>query len=138
MIPRTAPPDPYLREIRLDVWLWAARWFKARKQASDAVRGGHILLGGARAKPGRVVRIGDAIELSKGPYRFHIQVTALSTKRLSAKLASALYEESEESQNKRAEVKEALRLERLATPEYDGKGRPTKKDAREMRKVRNR
>jgi len=99
------PPTP---SVRLDVWLWAARFYKTRALAKDAVTLGKVELGGQRAKPSRTVRVGDALLVQRGEERFEIAVRGLSDQRGPASVAQALYEESPESQQRRAEAR-ALR-----------------------------
>lgn len=134
--PEQAAPTQQLNQVRIDVWLWAARWFRQRKDATDAVRGGRAELNGQRTKPGKELRIGDRLRITKGSFVFDIEVRGLSTKRLGAKHAIALYEEDDESKKKREELRARLRAERLALPHFDGKGRPSKKDARDLKKLK--
>lgn len=83
--------------VRLDKWLWAARFFKTRSLASQAVNGGKVHLNGARTKAARNVKIDDKLDISKGPYTFRVQVLALSLQRRPAVETRLLYAESEES-----------------------------------------
>ncbi|WCE03258.1 S4 domain-containing protein [Pseudoxanthomonas sp. JBR18] len=99
---------PATPSVRLDVWLWAARFYKTRALAKDAVTLGKVELGGQRAKPSRTVRVGDALLVQRGEERFEIAVRGLSDQRGPAPVAQALYEESPESQQRRAEAR-ALR-----------------------------
>jgi len=80
--------------MRLDRWLWAARFFKTRGLAQEAIAGGHVHLNGQRVKPARAVRPGDRLEISRGEERFEVHVTALADRRGPAAAARALYEES--------------------------------------------
>lgn len=91
---------------RLDKWLWSARFYKTRQLAAEAVRGGHVEVNGARAKPARGVRTGDRIKVRKAPFDFDVEVLDLRERRVSAKEAQGLYRETPESIEKR----EALRL----------------------------
>jgi len=84
-------------KFRLDKWLWAARFFKTRSLAAEAVEGGKVRLNGNRAKPGRAVRVGDEVAIRRGPYQWVIKVRALSLKRGPAPQAQSLYSETEES-----------------------------------------
>lgn len=102
----SAAPDA----IRLDVWLWAARFFKTRSLAKQALETGKAEIGGQRAKPSRTVRVGDALQVVRGEETFEIVVKALSDQRGPAPVAQALYEESEASRLRRAE----LRAQRIA------------------------
>jgi ribosome-associated heat shock protein Hsp15 len=115
-------------EIRLDKWLWAARFFKTRSLAADAVSGGKIEVNGDRAKPSRSVRAGDKLTIRRGPYEWIIIVKGLVRLRGSAAQARQLYEETEESARKRESAIARLKLERPA--EFDMAGRPSKKDRR--------
>lgn len=83
--------------VRLDVWLWAARFFKTRSLAKDAVENGKIDVGGQRAKPSRQVRVGDALKIARGEETFQIEVAALSDQRGPASVAVMLYREDETS-----------------------------------------
>ena len=96
--PRAEPglpaPTP---AVRLDLWLWAARFFKTRSLAKQAIETGKIEVGGQRAKPSRSVHVGDALAIARGEEIFRVEVQALSDTRGPAKIAQALYRESEES-----------------------------------------
>ena len=116
--------------VRLDRWLWAARFFKTRSLAAAAAQGGKIHVGGDRAKPARAVRVGDELQIRRGPYEWVVTVNGLSTRRGPAKETALLYEETEESVRKR----EAVRVQVQSQPAPFGKrgGRPTKKDRRDL------
>ncbi len=101
--------EPAQSGVRLDKWLWAARFYKTRQLAADAVRGGHVDINGARAKPARAVKTGDRLSIRKGPYSFAIEVLELVERRVSAKQAQALYRESEDSAAARALLRTQLR-----------------------------
>ena len=88
--------------VRLDKWLWAARFFKTRSTAQQAIEGGKVKLNGESTKPAKEVRAGDALVIHIGGYEWAIRVLQLSDKRGSASVAQTLYEESEESREKRA------------------------------------
>ena len=96
--------------VRLDLWLWAARFFRTRSLAKQAVETGTVDVGGQRAKASRLVRVGDALRIARGEERFEIEVRGLSDQRGSAPVAQALYAESEESRAQR----EAARAHRVA------------------------
>ena len=96
--------------IRLDIWLWAARFYKTRALAKHAVETGKVEVGGQRAKPARTLRVGDALQVARGDEVFEIEVLALSDTRGPAAVAQALYAESEASRQRR----EALRAQRRA------------------------
>lgn len=116
--------------MRLDKWLWAARFFKTRTLASDAVSGGKVQLNGARVKPSREVKIDDRLEVSNSEVRWEITVRALSDKRGPAPEARLLYEESPESIARREAQRETRTL--VADPAADLHGRPTKRDRRQI------
>ncbi len=100
------------RTVRLDVWLWAARFYKTRVLAKDAVALGKVEIGGQRAKPARAVRVGDVLQVQRGDERFEVTVLGLSDVRGPAPVAQALYSESEASQQRRAEVRATRAAER--------------------------
>ena len=114
--------------IRIDKWLWAARFFKTRSLAADAVTGGKIDVNGARAKPSRIMRLGDKLSIRRGPYESTVVVKGLAKLRGPASEAQLLYEETEESIRRRELTSAQLKLER--PPEFDSPGRPSKKDRR--------
>ena len=114
--------------IRIDKWLWAARFFKTRSLAADAVTGGKIDVNGARAKPSRIMRLGDKLSIRRGPYESTIVVKGLAKLRGPASEAQLLYEETEESIRRRELTSAQLKLER--PPEFHSPGRPSKKDRR--------
>jgi ribosome-associated heat shock protein Hsp15 len=116
------------REIRLDKWLWAARFFKTRSLAADAITGGKVEINGERAKPSRMVRAVDKLNIRRGPYEWTVIVKDVARLRGPASQAQQLYEETEESVRKREAVAAQLKLER--PPEFDTPGRPSKKDRR--------
>lgn len=100
------------RTVRLDVWLWAARFYKTRVLARDAVALGKVEIGGQRAKPARAVRVGDVLQVQRGEERFEVTVLGLSDVRGPAPVAQALYSESEASQQRRAQVRATRAAER--------------------------
>mgnify|MGYP001554794867 CR=1 FL=1 len=122
------------RGQRLDIWLWAARFFKTRGLAQKAVSGGHVRLNGQRAKPSREVRPGDRLEIQRGIERWDVAVTGTARRRGPATEARGLYEETAESQARREADRERRSLERAAAPRF--LGRPDKKGRRELRKLK--
>ncbi|MEG3638351.1 RNA-binding S4 domain-containing protein [Magnetococcus sp. PR-3] len=122
-------------KLRVDKWLWAARFFKTRAIATDAVNGGHVHLNGQRVKPSRVVKVGDELEITKGPYRFMVTVEGLNDKRGPAPEAQKLYTEKPESQEARQEISAQKRAERNSRPDY-GSTRPTKRDRRALDRLK--
>ncbi|HVS26722.1 MAG TPA: S4 domain-containing protein [Burkholderiales bacterium] len=117
-------------KVRIDKWLWAARFYKTRALAAGAVEGGKVRLDGARVKPSKTLRPGDALEIRQGPYRYSIMVRELSDRRGSAALASQLYAENEESKKAREQLKAQLQMQ--SRPFH--KGRPTKRARRQLQK----
>ena len=113
--------------MRLDKWLWAARFFKTRTLAVEAIEGGRVSVNGDRAKPAKEVRAGDALSIRRPPFEFAIVVKELSDKRGPASVAAPLYEETEESRARRT----VLAAEMKAMPQPRFKGRPTKKTRRD-------
>jgi ribosome-associated heat shock protein Hsp15 len=122
-------------KLRLDKWLWAARFFKTRSLAAAAVESGKVLVNGARVKPAKALAAGDTLSIRLGPYQHVAEVLALSSKRGPASEAQKLYRETEESRLRRAAL--ALELKAQPQPADDQKGRPTKKDRREMERVKS-
>ncbi len=127
------PPD---KRVRLDRWLWAARQYKTRSLASKAVGGGRVRLNDQRTKPGAAIHVGDRVTVRKGPYEFRLIVEALSESRGPAREAVKLYTETADSiaerEARRAQMKQSL------VQGYEGKGRPTKKERRELERLRRR
>ena len=119
--------------VRLDKWLWAARFFKTRSQAGQAVTGGKVHVAGARVKPARAIGIGEELRIQKGPYEFTVKVLGLSERRLSAPEAQKLYSETEESSRQRETVREERRLVRQAGI-IPPASRPGKRDRRLIKK----
>ena len=117
-----------LLTVRLDKWLWAARFFKTRQLAVDAVNAGHIELNGDRAKPAKSVKSGDEVKVRKPPYEFIVMVKAVSEKRGSATIARELFAETADS----IEARERLLAELRDMPPPIFKGRPTKRDRRTL------
>jgi ribosome-associated heat shock protein Hsp15 len=115
-------------ETRIDKWLWAARFFKTRALAAEAVNGGKVEVNGARAKPSRAVRPGDAINVRRGLYEWTVVVKHVAKLRGPAAQAQLLYQETEASVRRREAAIARLKLER--PPEFDDSGRPSKKNRR--------
>jgi ribosome-associated heat shock protein Hsp15 len=116
--------------VRLDKWLWAARFFKTRSLATEAVNGGKVELNGLRPKPSKDVKIGDQLRVRLGPFVHALVVRVLSDRRGPAAAAALLYEESAASIAERERLREQHRL--APATQYDERGRPTKKDRRAM------
>lgn len=115
-------------KMRIDKWLWAARFFKTRSLAADAVEGGKVTMNEARIKVAKAIGVGDRLDIRLGQYHFEVEVLALSNRRGPAPEAQKLYRESDESRARRAEIAANLR----ALPQPAFKGRPTKRDRRDI------
>ena len=122
--------------VRIDKWLWAARFFKTRGLAVEAIDGGKVQVNESRVKRSKFVRPGDHVRIRKGPYETQLTVRSLAERRLPAKDAVELYEESEESRVARERLLEQHRLARVAGEMSDG--RPTKKDRRLIHRFKRR
>ncbi len=114
-------------KMRIDKWLWAARFFKTRGLATDEVENGRVLVNEVRVKPAKTIAPSDMLDIRIGQYQFVVEVLALSGKRGPAPEAQKLYRESDESRERRAEIAARLRAE---PPPFSFKGRPTKRDRR--------
>jgi ribosome-associated heat shock protein Hsp15 len=114
--------------VRIDKWLWAARFFKTRSLAADAVDRGRVRIGGEPVKPARAVKVNDKISVDNGADRWEVVVLALSDVRGPAPVARTLYSETEDSVVRRERDQEARRL--FPEPGTSIKGRPTKRDRR--------
>jgi len=125
-----------LESVRLDKWLWASRFFKTRKMATEAINGGKVHLNGVRVKPSRSVKVGDKLDITRESYRYHITVQGLNDKRRPAKEAQRLYEETEESMRAREQERELRKLNSASVHQSDKK--PNKKERRQMDKWRGR
>ena len=123
-------------KVRLDKWLWAARFYKTRSLAADAIEGGKIEVNGDRAKRAKQVGPGDEVRVRIGAYEHVVQVRGTSERRGPATEAALLYEETPAS----AKAREALALQlRAANAAYGyDEGKPTKKDRREIQRFRDR
>jgi len=124
-----------LESIRLDKWLWAARFFKTRKLASDAVSGGKVHLNGQRTKPSKDVKVTDALEIHKDQYSWDITVLGINAQRRPVAEAVLLYSESEASSLKRAQDVAQRRAERLLMPD-EAAQRPNKKQRRQIHRFK--
>lgn len=120
-------------KVRLDRWLWAARFYKTRSQAAEAVTGGKVQVNDERPKRAKQVGIGDRLRVRHGPYDFLVTITGLAERRGSAKDAVGLFVEDEGGKAARLKLAEQLRV--APPPTYEGKGRPTKRDRRDMEKL---
>lgn len=118
-------------KVRLDKWLWAARFFKTRSLASDAIDGGKIHYDGFRAKPSREVRVGAMLRITRGDEVWEVVVRGLSMQRRGAPEASLLYVETPESQQRRAETADLKQVDFGIRDR--GEGRPTKRQRRQIK-----
>ncbi len=116
--------------VRLDKWLWAARFFKTRALAAEAVTGGKVKVNGERVKAAKALRAGDALRIHSGPYEYDVRVLGLSARRGPAAQAALLYEESELSQAARKALATRLAAERRLIAHAPG--RPTKNERRQL------
>jgi ribosome-associated heat shock protein Hsp15 len=127
----TPPPDS--SKLRIDKWLWAARFFKTRALAVDAIECGKVLLNNDRIKPAKTILPSDMLSIRLGPYLFEVEVLGLSDRRGPAPQAQKLYRETETGRVKR----EALAAEIKAQPKpSELKGRPTKRDRRDIERFK--
>lgn len=120
--------------IRVDKWLWAARFFKTRSAAQQAVEGGKVKLGGERIKPAKDVHVGDELMIQIGAYLWTVRVAQLSDKRGPATVARTLYTEDEASRTQREE--QAVLRKFAADPAQERHGRPTKRERRQLERWR--
>lgn len=120
--------------VRLDKWLWAARFFKTRSMAHEAIEGGKVYVDNIRAKPSRSVSVGDEMIITTQRGRFQIVVEQVSSQRGSGAIAAKMYRETDESKRQREEVAEMHRLARNAAPEE----RPNSQDRRLLRRIKER
>jgi ribosome-associated heat shock protein Hsp15 len=122
--------------VRLDKWLWAARFFKTRSQAAEAIEGGKVQVAGERVKRAKLVQAGDELRIRLGPYEHVVHVRAVSERRGPAAVAVLLYEETAESKAAREAMAAQLKAE---APLFSfGHGKPSKKDRRAIERFRER
>ena len=122
--------------VRLDKWLWAARFFKTRALAVEAIEGGKVQLNGDRAKRSKGVQAGDTVHVRMGPYEHEVRVLGVSDRRGPAAQAALLYEETEASRLAREKL--SLQLRSVQHDFAFEKGRPTKKERRDIHRFRDR
>ena len=121
-----------MNNIRLDKWLWACRFYKTRAIAKTAIDSGKVQYDDSKAKPSKIVKVGDCIKLRQSFDEKTIEIMALSDKRQSASIAQTLYTETQESINKRLEI---AQMRKLAAPSSQGK--PDKKQRRQIHRFKN-
>ena len=122
--------------VRLDKWLWAARFFKTRTLAAEAIDAGRVEVNGERAKRARHITIGDTLRIRKPPFEQVIEVRGDSEQRGPAAVAATLYSESEDSRKAREAM--AARLKAMGPPVFRDRGKPGKKERRDINKWRGR
>jgi ribosome-associated heat shock protein Hsp15 len=127
------PADPAATETRADVWLWAARFFKTRSLAKQAIDGGRIDVNDAGCKPAKSLHVGDRVKISRGEERLEVEVLALSGRRGPASVAQALYRETEASRTAREAAREQHRLMGASGPPK----RPDKQARRELQRLKD-
>ena len=115
-------------KVRLDKWLWAARFFKTRSLAVDAIEAGKVQVNGERAKRAKLIQVGNEVRVRHGPYEHVVTVTGVSDRRGSATVAATLYTETPQSIAHRERLQQQMRD---ASGEWE-KGKPTKRDRREL------
>ena len=120
--------DNQTEKFRIDKWLWAARFFKTRSLAISAIESGKVQIRNERVKPAKALVVGDLLSIQMGNYQYLVEVLALSNKRGSAPEAQKLYRETDESRQRR----EVILAQLKADPQPFFKGRPTKRDRREI------
>jgi ribosome-associated heat shock protein Hsp15 len=116
--------------MRIDKWLWCARFYKTRSLAADAVKSGKILIDEARTKPAKMIRTGEHIIIKRGPFVHDIEILSLPRSRTSAKDAINLYRETDDSLRNRELLVKQLKMDDINFPK--SRGRPTKRDRREL------
>jgi ribosome-associated heat shock protein Hsp15 len=136
MARHTVPESSSDGRVRIDKWLWAARFFKTRSLAAEAVAAGKVEVNDDRIKPAKLIGLGDTISVRVGPYVHVVTVRGLSERRGPAIVAATLYEETVESVAARTKLAEQLRMAPAAFV-YEDKGRPTKRDRREIDRFRD-
>lgn len=130
------PSESTAGRVRLDKWLWAARFFKTRALAAEAIGGGKVLVAGERAKPAKPLQAGDEVRVRLGPYEHIVIVRAVSERRGPASVAVTLYDETQASRTARDKLAEQLRTAPAGFI-YEEKGRPTKRDRRDLERLRD-
>ncbi len=127
---------PELDSIRIDKWLWTARFFKTRKLASEAVSGGKVHINGQRCKPAKEVSPGMELTITKDQFQWDLTVIAINSHRRPAKEAVLLYKEDSESFNKRQQQIIQQKEQRALTPHCEREHRPNKKQRRQIHRFK--
>lgn len=125
------------KELRIDKWLWAARFFKTRSMATEAVGGGKVHLDTQRVKPSKNVVLGSTLQISRGGFEYHVVVKQINHQRRPAKEAVLLYEETAESVERREKLALQIKAENSVFQGLKGEGKPSKKQRRAIIKFRN-
>lgn len=129
-------PDGQEKRVRVDQWLWAARFYKTRALAADAVDGGRIEVNGDRVKRSRILKVGDEVRVRMPPYEHIVEVASISARRGPATEARKLYRETDASREARERMAWQMKNASIAA-DYE-RGRPTKKDRRELERLKRR
>jgi len=124
-------------KLRIDKWLWAARFFKTRSMASDAIAKNRVRVDGQRIKASRTISVGDTVLIEKPPYEFEVQVLMLNDQRRPASEAVHLYQETENSVERRETLRDRLRHDRIARLGLAGSGKPSKRQRRQIIRFQN-
>ena len=124
-------------KLRIDKWLWAARFFKTRSMASDAIAKNRVRVDGQRIKASRTISVGDRVQIEKPPYEFDVTVLGLNDQRRGEKEAVLLYQETDDSIERRALLSARLRNDRMARLGVAGAGRPSKRQRRQIIRFQN-
>lgn len=127
--------DNSLEPVRVDKWLWAARFFRTRSIAAAAIEGGKVQVNAERVKPAKLLKPGDRVHVRSGQFSWDVTVVALSERRGRAVEAQKLYRESPESRKAREDKAAVLKAERQSAPMV--KGRPTKRDRRQLARIKH-
>jgi ribosome-associated heat shock protein Hsp15 len=123
-------------DLRIDKWLWAARFFKTRQLAADAVSGGKVHINGQRCKPGKDVKIGDVLTISKDQYIWEVRITDLNKQRRPSKEAVLLYTEDEASIGKRQKQMELHKQQQAMLHPSEREHKPNKKQRRQIHRFK--
>jgi ribosome-associated heat shock protein Hsp15 len=128
-------PHEALIEVRADIWLWAARMYKTRSLAKQAIDGGKVDINGTGCKPSKALHVGDTVRLTRGEERLELEIQALSEQRGPASVAQLLYRETEASRSAREQARELRRLTGAGLNRPPT--RPNKQERRELRRLKD-